>query len=132
MDYDKVCAASRAMGEDNDCVVMALSMVLDEPYEKMHRILQAHGRKPKQGASWGIICRILRQYGITPQLTIVNKRNSKGGLSKYTAKTIGQRFPYGVFLMDYQGSHVAALIHGRVYDWTAGRRHRIAGLVRVS
>jgi hypothetical protein len=119
--WDTMATASKAHGEHNDCTVMALTAATGCSYDDCHAALQQAGRKNRRGC----------------QFPTIGKRAAKslGFLMEeldyrdYSAKTMitaerDRRLATGKYVIRVRG-HVAALVDGKVVDWSAGRRHRI-------
>lgn len=111
--------------EKNDCGVMALAIACGVSYAKAHTALKKQGRKNRSGTWPGQMKRAALSLGY--QLIEI----------EVTTKTIG-RLPYdlsqskqfGRFIVK-TSSHFAAIIDGKVEDWSGGRGLRIEYVYRV-
>lgn len=122
--WDTMATASKAHGEHNDCTVMALTAATGCSYDDCHAALQQAGRKNRRGC----------------QFPTIGKRAAKslGFLMEemdwrdYSAKTMitaerDRKLRTGKYVLRVRG-HVAAMVDGKIVDWTAGRRHRIRNI----
>lgn len=120
--------AGRYAGERNDCTVIAVSIACRVPYNKAHAALGSYGRKRGRGANstqWLGACRYLGCQW--EQVNVGTQPNGSG----WTGCTIGRRFPRGYYLVRFRG-HLAAMVNGKVEDWTDGKRNRVIDVYRVT
>jgi hypothetical protein len=114
-------------GEDNDCTVVALSLVLGIPYDVAHKMLADQGRQYKTGfrlVEW------LYEDNISGWwVTVVScPRVFHGSLNRHTVTLptlakVRRDFPRGRFIVRKR-NHVFAMIEGVIHD-DAGPRTRI-------
>ena len=98
------------MRERGDCAVRAIAALTDTPYEKVHAMMAAQGRKHGKGTPWDIIWSTLNQLGF---------------------KAV-RRNPYD-FIRQYPGSHATALRSVTTHHpdrfpavWQDGKRYLMA------
>ena len=111
----KTCQqASKSRREDNDCAVIAVSIVSNHPYDYVHEIFRQHGRKNRRGTPRHMTRSVVRELGMFME-----------GPIEFEGKTIKSlRLPKdGRFLIVTRG-HILAAINGKICDWTSGRKHR--------
>ena len=119
--WDEMAKGSRAHGERNDCTVMALTAATGCTYDDCHAALAKAGRKMRRGCNWPTIGkRAAKSLGFL--MEELDYRD-------YSAKTMitaerDRKLRKGNFVLRVRG-HVAAMVDGKIVDWTAGRRHRI-------
>jgi hypothetical protein len=125
--YTQVKAEAEAMGETNDCVVRAISIAAQLPYNEAHTICARAGRKPRHGMHTRRAIEVLNQLDNYHTDMIVPR---KPGGGRYTVKTIGRAFPRGRYVCVVSG-HALAIVDGEVCDWTNGRQHRVKFMFKV-
>lgn len=117
--FDMLKLHSNARGENNDCTVMAWAALTGDDYDTSHYILEElASRKYRGGPNWPAYLRTFRElgHGLEPWHQFSAK----------TMVTLPRELSYGQWLVACSsGRHVAALIDGKVIDWTDGRRHHI-------
>jgi hypothetical protein len=95
--------------ERHDCGVVALSVVLDIPYELSHALFKAFGRKDKGYAPWD-----------TFRLKGPLKWSYVGPLYTITLKEFVRRYPHGRYFLVLRPRsrtcHALAVVDGAVYD----------------
>lgn len=119
--WDTMATASRAHGERNDCTVMSLTAATGCTYDECHAALAKAGRRRRRGCNFPVIGKAAaKSLGFL--MEELDYRD-------YSAKTMitAERDPKlrtGKYVLRVRG-HVAAMVDGKVVDWTQGRRHRI-------
>ncbi len=119
--WDTMATASRAHGERNDCTVMALTAATGRSYDDCHAALAKAGRRRRRGCNFPIIGKAaakslgflmeeLPNYEYSAKTMITAERDRALKAGKYVLRVRG---------------HVAAMVDGKIVDWTQGRRHRI-------
>ena len=126
--WNAMAAKADAHGETNDCTVRALTASTGLDYDVCHAQLAKQGRKNRKGCHWTI-----EGPKAAAALGFTMRQLPR---SEYRAKTMitAERDPAlrsGRFAVLVRG-HVAALVDGKVVDWSAGRRHRIAAIYEVT
>ena len=144
MKYDNLKQDPLWVKDNNQCTVVAVSLLCDISYPEAFQACKVLGnRKAGRGMPRGICQMVMRDLGF--KLTqIKTKRESdytwkmvedlyprKADGSQYTPKSIGQLLPdSGRYLLQFD-RHVASYIDGKIEDWTNGRQHRIIGIWKV-
>jgi hypothetical protein len=119
--WDAMAKASAAHNENHDCTVKALTAATGRTYDECHKALSKAGRRNRHGCNWPVIGkRAAQSLGFL--MEELDYRD-------YSAKTMitaerDRKLAKGNFVVRVRG-HVAALVDGKVVDWSAGRRHRI-------
>ena len=130
--YTKAYAAAAKLRETNDCTVKAVAVVTGLPYAEAHALLRRYGRRPGHGmTAFGP----KGYHAAIESLGFTVTRLEGHALNRCkTIVTLGRALPSrGVFLvLTSSNRHVLAARGGQVHDYTAGRRHRIASVWRVS
>jgi len=126
--YNTIKYDTGEMNETNDCAVKALAIVGNLPYRVAHAALKDAGRKNRRGTLVPQIEEATKTLGLKTLNKVDAPRKVTG--AGYTACTIPTLYPTGRHIV-YTRGHVFALIEGIVQDWTAGRRHRITGVVTI-
>lgn len=130
MNEYQIMRDSKPTDRKNDCGIIAVAIATQSSYEHVEKLFAELGRKLNRGVYiYQIVaaCRILT--GLDTIKSDIAERQRNG--SRYTMKTIGKQYPRGRYILTCDG-HVAALVDGQVMDWTAGRRHRVISVIRVS
>ena len=124
--YDYLKKQSVQMGEANDCTVKALALVSGMEYKYCHTLLAKHGRPRRSGPSWAQFYRAVsamglwkKEYQVKSKTLTTLERELKNVKGRFLVETSG-------------GRHVCAIVNGVVEDWTAGRRHRVLRVWKVS
>jgi hypothetical protein len=124
MNFDKAHKLSQQANEYNDCTVKAIAITCDVPYKVAHKALANEGRKSRCGSYWSQQVRAINSLGYALETV------------GHTAKTINQvksdRVVQNGYFLAYVRGHVAAVVNGKVEDWTDGRRHRIQKVFKVT
>lgn len=119
-------------GEDNDCTVIATSVVTGWSYNKSHKVMANEAnRKKGQGAYYEIwMKRYMKYHGFEYQEVDLKPIIKKKG-SGLTGKTVAQWLPKrGRFIVMMRG-HVAAIKAGKLHDWTQDRKNRVLRVYKV-
>lgn len=141
IEWSELHAASKARGETNDCAVVALSILANVSYEVAHAALAKAGRKSRSGTYMGTMFAALRALGCTitrvDPMKIVNQYphphyNLKNMTTHHPVRFSGVfQHLEGKFLM-VTASHVAALVDGRLLDWSQSKAMRVEALYRIA
>lgn len=124
--FEEMRSASKAIGETNDCTVIATALITGWEYGDARQYLAELGRKPGCGFNTQLIARSLGGIGFG----VTKLSPYRPGGAQYTMTTIGRRYRSGRYFVRIKG-HVAAMVDGQVLDWTAGRRHKVTGVWKV-
>ena len=126
-EYSDAKSYSAAIGEKNDCAVVAVSLTRRVPYQEAHDILKILGRRRGRSTPVVITSQAVNCLGFKIK-EIKNCRQSNG--SRYTPRTIGQRLKCGYYLCRVR-KHIFAVVNGNVLDWSAGSCQRITNVYKV-
>lgn len=123
-EYIALNAASRAYNERRDCAVIAIAVVTDTPYPKVHELCKKHGRRNRCGTHWHIIDKVLADLGYrTVEVSL-----SYGARS---VRALGPQLPAdGKFLINVH-RHVCAVRNSKVEDWSIDRGLQPKNIYRV-
>lgn len=121
--YSSVTEQSRHHNETNDCAVKAVAIACNVAYSTAHAALKKHGRKDRHGTFHYTTFTAIKDLGFVA--TKIVTRNS------YTMRTVNKLCPTGRCLV-FVHRHVAAMVDGKVQDWTAGRCHRVESVYVIS
>lgn len=129
--YETACAQLDITGDTNYCAPIALSLVTNIDVCEVSDELTAAGlRKFRKGMNCRDMATFLKRRKFKV-CTIHPAFKHRGVWKKYgSVGSIGKKFPKGHFLV-YTKGHVAALVNGKILDWTEGRRHQVIKLVQV-
>ena len=124
MNFDKAQKFSQQANERNDCTVKAISIACDVPYKVAHKALANEGRKPRCGSYRHQQARAIKALGFDLEpIKVTAKTMVK--LKSDTAVDTG-------YFLAYVSGHVAAVVNGKIEDWTDGRRHRIQTVCKIT
>lgn len=122
---------SKAVHEKNDCAIIAISILTDIPYETVHNEFTKIGRKQGQAVSIMHMETVLNNLGYIiihshvsgPEslLRMVANRTSKFSKRVHIFNKELQSFEILKLFktLVYTNRHVAALIDGKLIDWSA-------------
>lgn len=125
--FNDCLTESKQIGERNDCTVKAIAIAGGFPYLQVHEVLALNGRYRGHGCPRSVWEASMTQLGLT--WTETRPRQPSG--SRYTMKTIARAFPRGRHIVQVNG-HVAALVDGKVEDWTDGRQYRVHRVLSIN
>jgi len=119
--WDSMVTESKAKGEHNDCTVKALTAATGLPYDQCHAALKKLGRKNRRGCNWMTMGPLAAKA--------LGFNLDRLDFSEYNAKTMitaarDRRLQAGNFVVQVS-RHVAAMVDGKVIDWSEGRAKRI-------
>lgn len=140
--YRERLTASSQLGERRDCSVIAISIATDTPYEKVHAMLQAEGRRKGSGTYPRQSEAVIKALGyriekIKPQDLVAQY----GGNRVRNVTTFHPRSPeFAWFWKRYAAdtlimrtmNHMLCVKHGVVQDWSTNRALRVVGIWRIT
>ena len=122
--------ASAAMGERNDCAVIAVAIAFGLPYRTAHDVLSRHGRWQRQATShfWDSLIDIAAELDaeISDVTEVMRDRGAKTALSAESKMPRQGTFIVGTY------RHAFCFKDGQVHDWAKERRHRIQRIYRIT
>jgi hypothetical protein len=133
--------ASKLLGENDDCSVKAMSILLDIPYNDAHRVFAEHGRKDRKGTPTAVTRKAYDALGFT--LTSVSLRDildsypSPHHLMKNVTSHQPRRFPEqwerfseGRYLL-HTRTHALPMRNGIVHCWSTNSALRVTDMWKV-
>ena len=132
--YSAHLVAAVEAKERGDCAVRAIAALTDTPYEKVHAMMAAQGRKHGRGTCWGVIWGTLSDLGFKavrrdPYDFIRQYPGSHATALRSITTHHPDRFPAvwqdGKAYIFHTTAHVAAVVNGVNHDWTRGRACRV-------
>ena len=154
MDYSEIKNTKEFKGDDNQCTVIASSVVFNVPYSKMHEFYAQNGRKNGKGLTGfktnEMILKVAKIHGYrVTSYGIMKKYSYDGNCRKFagckyvelghpdndgeilvksktqlTVSNFREYLPKANYILGTR-SHVLAVQNGAVNDWTENRKHRI-------
>lgn len=126
--WDAMTVEATKHNERNDCTVRALTASTGLAYDVCHEQFRKQGRKNRKGVHF------FREGPIAATALGYTLRRLQP--NEYRAKTMitAERDPQlssGSYCVLVRG-HVAALVEGKVIDWSQGRRHKIQAVYAVT
>jgi hypothetical protein len=122
-----VSAASRALGEGRrDCVVRALALAFDLPYNAVWHALRLRGRRSRCGTHsyvWKPLADFYAKRPLAWYFTANDRRVPKT-VASFEAIT------KGTYLVRTAG-HLLCIRDGKALDHTSGRKHRVIECARI-
>jgi hypothetical protein len=115
-----VWEASEAKGETNDCTVKALAITTGRDYDDCHKALAKVGRKKGRGTTFHRVQLAAKALGFEMKLRDHGEFRAKTIISAERDRLLRS----GNLILG-TCNHAAAMVDGKVLDWTEGRRHRI-------
>ncbi len=122
-DYKKIEKDSSSLNEHRDCAVRAVTAISNLPYSCVHKVFVECGRRRRGGTSFRITRHVLQKLNIWIDRVEIEAKTVSSLKAKLPKK--------GRFLIRTRG-HILAAVNGEILDWTAGRRHRIKEIYKVS
>lgn len=122
--YKQTLKHSDEYGERADCAVRAVAIATGEGYPMAHYALECQGRQMGEGT---LLCDILTAV---EELGYTWTKIESEDIPARTPTTLERLNMQGQYIVNFRG-HVAAMVDGKVLDWTAGRRHRILRMYRI-
>jgi len=117
----KISDSSAKYGEDKDCTVVALAVILDGDYPRAHAALKKAGRKDGRGMASYLWEKVYPKVGYA--LDVVTN-NFKSKTIRALEKELAELDDGRKYVINVSG-HVAAWDGKELVDWTSGRLHRI-------
>jgi hypothetical protein len=126
--WDAMAVEADKHGERNDCTVRALTASTGLDYDICHEQLRKQGRRNRKG------CHFFIEGPKAAEALGYQMR--KMDRSEYNAKTMitaerDRNLRSGRYCVLVRG-HVAAMVDGKVIDWSQGRRHCIKAVYEVT
>lgn len=104
-----ICANPRTIdNESNDCTVRSTSLAFNKPYDEVHRIYHAMGRKPRRGSTIHIMNKVFQS--ITKDDRVMTR-----DIYEPTFAQFAKEHPVGKFIV-VKRKHAVALIDGVWHD----------------
>jgi len=123
MNYRDVELESHLHNETHDCSVKATALVCNVPYSVAHEALRKAGRENRKGAYHYQTIGAISSLGFTAVKMVIPPQVR-------TIKNARLATDHRSCLVFVRG-HVAAMINGKVEDWTHGRKHRITSMYQI-
>lgn len=129
------------MRERSDCAVRAVAALTGTPYEQVHAMMAAQGRKHGKGTPWHIIWETLTALGFKAEyVPAVNFIRQYPGSHATALKSVTShhpdRFPAvwrdGCSYLMSTSRHVLAIVNGVNHDWTRGKACRASRVWRIT
>lgn len=132
--FEKALAASRKMGERNDCSVIATSVITGEKYEKVHGIYSKLGRFHGKCIKGTVIESVMTEH-FKKKLLVFETKDIFGKRFRIesTEKYMGSNLITGSGKwLGLTYDHIFAIIDGKVYDFPEASHKIVKYLVRVT
>ena len=130
--FDTVQRESNSIGEANDCTVKAISIACQIPYREAHQYLASLGRRKGRGWYWKTHVRGNRLIsGYIDNLKRIGFEYEQVDFHSRTVSQIERELRSGHYLVQVNG-HALALVDGKVEDWTAGRKHHVKQVFKIT
>ena len=155
-DLKKVEEASHKMDEDNDCTVKAIALAAGVSYEASHKACALQGRKKGHGIPYFSILRALEDVGGKVSIQLRQHEHRVGGvdnlyvntcknksldtISRLAKKVGAKRLTFNklpeVVKIDrnyivMNHGHAAAVVGGKIIDWSAGSKMLVTELIEL-
>lgn len=130
------------LGETNDCVVIAITLLTGKPYEVVHKALKAQGRKDKKGTGHAVWSEAVADLGFkAEEYDLPSQVSSYPGchgilLSNVTSfhpKRFPEYFPSSMpDLLCITARHGFAMMGGETKDWSHEKYLRIKSTYKIT
>lgn len=124
--YANLQMVSEAMGETNDCGLIATSIVTRTGYKRVHETYSSLGRKKRCGVDTIQISKAINSLGFSEEREYMKRKHGK----RITVNKIGLYYPNGKYIAITR-THALALVDGKVQDWTEGRKHQVLFVMKI-
>ncbi len=129
-----------ALNERNDCAVRAVAAATGRPYDEVHALFKAEGRRDGGRTFCNITWAVLKQLGLKAEI-----RNPRDMISQYPGnharvlKSVTTHHPDrfnkvwadGKTYLLFTPGHILAVVNGVNHDWTRGRAMRVTRMYEV-
>lgn len=137
--YRELEKVSRGLGDQNQCGVIAVSVVAGIPYDQALELLTKWGRVKGKGTPNWIIHKVLEELGFKvedyPASEIVKlypgRHSEKRWVTTHHPSRFHSVWPKGVFLL-YPRAHVLAVVDGVVHDWSSQNSLQVKSIFKVT
>lgn len=137
--YRTIRNSSNAFQENNDCAVVAATVATTEPYEKVHGIMAAKGRRARKGTPMWITKATLDVLGfdmieVDPRSFTDRYPGSHKRLRNVTThhpERFSKVWTDGNTYLLRTAGHILAVVNGVNVDWTKGKALRVRTIYRV-
>lgn len=127
MNYTAVRETAKNMGDRGACSMIAISLTTNIPYDQVRaRCVEAGLWDDKRGGwvrgsfryenTWHRMIKLFPEIDLDGMVVAPRR-----GRTRVSFQTVGRMFHKGTYIIECRG-HVAALIDGKVEDWSEGRR----------
>lgn len=127
--------ASAQCGEDRDCVVRAMALAFDLPYQEAHKLCAQYGRKRRRamymgsddvdGRGWmELLITLADERGFT----VCSRARPPWGK---TIRSLAPRLRRDRVFLVHTARHLLCIRGGRALDHTAGRMHRVKFILEL-
>jgi hypothetical protein len=139
--YQNVRAgAVRAIGETNDCTVVAFAAATGCGYDKAHEILTQLGRKPRHGFNTYKMVDAARALGFNVEVVPMQEMIRQYPSPHNTLQSVTSHHPDRFHKVWADGhnywlrsnGHVLAIVNGVTIDWSRGKALRGKSLYRLT
>jgi len=118
------------LDDNNYCVPVALALISGKSARDVNSSLMAKGRRRKgKGVHNGDWKAEMDEMGIT--YSNVTEKYSKNAGGRTVKSVVEVLDPSRKFLVTVRG-HLLAVIHGKVEDWSEGRKHRVTEILEIA
>lgn len=139
-EFSAVAEEAHSLGDKSFCSPAAIALLTGESFTKIKEMMEAHGRKHRQGTPKFIADRVLDELGfkrirVDLAAVIASYPKPHCDVLKNVTTHHARRFPGSFdpakrYLAHVRG-HVAAIINGEVQDWSINNSLRIYKLEEI-
>ena len=145
IDADRCDFESALARETNDCAVRAIAIATQTDYSVVRSLLRRHGRKDGRGTEHGQTIAALRELGYMAVLPVSGRElvptnydphcaieiRPPGGRKSITFRSVVDLLDKDAAYMILSNAHIAAAVHGKIEDWSAGRLFRVVAIWKI-
>lgn len=138
--YAQHIAQGRTIGEHNDCAVRAVAAATGRPYDEVHALFKANGRRDAARTATSITRHVMGLLGynlqdVSARDFIAQYPGSHARVLKSVTTHHPDRFPgawkNGKTYLMFTPGHILAIVDGVNHDWTRGRALRATRILEV-
>lgn len=124
--------------ENNDCSVVAMSILTGYKYSTVHALFKKYGRKDRKGTQNEVTDKVIKELEskgfvfeeIRPRQDYI-RHGERQEFGKYSLRTIIKFYPKGKYLIHVH-KHALAMVDGKIEDWSKGTMKRVIKMWKVT
>lgn len=127
-------SSTTALCDANNCAVVAVCIATNEPYDKVHAMFAAKGRKNRRGVNTAIIEEVMNELGydlvVQPRKKFIDLYpaphcNVLRSVTTHHPARFNKVWADGKTYLFSVTGHILAVVNGVNHDWTKGKAKRV-------